>query len=284
MPLSFFFSFLIWLYANRPYQKEIPFEQVPQSFIVDNSIEEASGLANSRMNPGHLWVHEDGGSPAQLLLLKTNGTLLKSVEVTGALNTDWEDMALANGPDASMQYIYLADIGDNQLKRPTYTIYRFEEPGLAKNSIQKHDEIKFKYPARSHDAEAILVDNKSKDIYVITKSDNPSHIYKIPYPQSTTSVNQAIAVGQLPIGGITGAAISKDGKEIILKTYPGLHYFSKREGETIEQTLKKPWVNLSYQFEPQGEAVGFASDNSGFYTLSERGFGSTVRLFYYKRK
>jgi hypothetical protein len=168
--------------------------------------------------------------------------------------------------------------------RGNYAIYRFQEPALTATSVKVLDKIRFKYPTGSHDAEAMLVDNVSKDIYIITKSENPGKIYKIPYPQSTTSVNVAAAVGKLTFGGVTGAAISADGTEIILKTYPMLNYFSRKRGETIENALKKPWVNLTYHLEPQGEAVGFASDNSGFYTLSEKGFGSSVKLYFYKRK
>jgi hypothetical protein len=262
----------------------IPFEQIPQSVTVTSSIKEASGIASSKINPGYLWVHEDGGTRPQLLLLKKDGALSKSISIVGATNIDWEDMALAKGPDPSTDYIYIADIGDNNLTRSTYAIYRFEEPILTTSSVKTVDKIRFKYPKGSRDAEAILIDNVSKDIYIITKSDNPSNIYKIPYPQSTTSINEAISVGQLKFGGVTGAAISIDGKDIIIKTYPTLNYFSRKAGETIEQALNKAWVNLTYHLEPQGEAVGFSYDNSGFYTLSEKGFGSTVKLYFYKRK
>jgi hypothetical protein len=284
MTFNFMLSFLVSIYGSKPAQNGMPFEQAPQSFAVRNSITEASGIASSKINPGYLWVHEDGGNSAQVLLLKKDGTFSKSIPITGAENIDWEDMGLAKGPDAKKDYIYLADIGDNIRLRSSYTIYRFEEPALTANVVKVYDKIRFRYPDGSRDAEAILIDNLSKDIYIVTKSDNPSHLYKITYPQSTTSVNQAILVGKLAFGGVTGAAISIDSKELIIKTYPALNYFSRKQGETIEQALKKPSVTLTYHLEPQGEAVAFASDNSGFYTLSEKGFGSSVKLYFYKRK
>jgi hypothetical protein len=104
------------------------------------------------------------------------------------------------------------------------------------------------------------------------------------YPQSTTSINQAEYAGQLDFGGVTGAALSVTGKEIIIKTYLALSYFLKNPGETIEKSLQNRYVNLPYQPEPQGEAVAFAADDSGFYTLSEKGFSSVVNLYFYKRK
>lgn len=284
MPLSFMLSFLIWVYENHMFQNGLPFEQTPQSSTVPKSIEEASGIADSKINSGYLWIHEDSGSRPHIWLLKKDGTSLKSIAINGATNIDWEDMGLGKGPDGSKNYLYLADIGDNGLSRTHYTIYRFEEPASTRTIVENHDKITFKYPDGPRNAEAILIDNVSKDIYVITKSDNPSQIYKIAYPQSTTAINQAVPVGQLTFGGVTGAAISADGKEIIIKTYPALSYFSRNSGQSIEQSLNKPWVNLSYQIEPQGEAVAFASDNSGVFTMSEKGFSGSVKLYFYKRK
>jgi hypothetical protein len=219
-----------------------------------------------------------------MLLLKKDGSLSKSVVLDAATNIDWEDMSLARGPDASLNYIYLADIGDNGRVRAEYTIYRFPEPETNTDTVYAPAKIRFRYPDGAHDAEAILVENTSKDIYIITKSDNPSRLYKLSYPQSTTAVSEATAVGELSIGGATGAAISSDGKEIIIKTYPALSYFLRSAGEPIEEALKKSPINLAYQLEPQGEAVAFAADNSGFYTLSEKAFSPIVNLYFYKRK
>jgi hypothetical protein len=281
---GFMLILITWACQRNAGESGLPFETIPVSFPVNNNIREASGMAGSKANPGYLWVNEDGGAPAQLLLLKNDGVLSNSVFIKGADNIDWEDMALAKGPVASLNYIYLADIGDNLLARPEYAIYRFPEPVLTTDTVDMIDRIRFQYPDGTHDAEAILVDNGTKDVYVITKSDNPSHIYKIPYPQSVSSVNQAVSVGQLSFGGVTGAAISPDGTEIIIKTYPALSYFVRTSGQKLEESLKKAPLNLAYQLEPQGEAVAFAADNSGFYTLSEKAFSSVVNLYFYKRK
>ncbi|MBC7829596.1 MAG: hypothetical protein H7122_17765 [Chitinophagaceae bacterium] len=275
---------LVWACQKNIEDGQPPFEKIPASFSVSNNVKEASGIAGSKINPGYLWAQEDGGSPPQVLLLKKDGTVVKSVFINGAVNDDWEDMALSKGPNASLNYIFLADFGDNLLMRNNYTIYRFPEPALAVDTVKTVDKIVFQYPDGSHNAEALLVDHTSKEIYIITKSDNPARIYKLIYPQSITSVNQAVLVGELTFSGVTGSAISVDGKEIIIKTYPALNYFTRSPGQTIEQALKSVSVNLDYQLEPQGEAVAFAADNSGFYTLSEKAFSSVVNLYFYKRK
>ncbi|MGZ5133908.1 MAG: hypothetical protein ACXWCG_02105 [Flavitalea sp.] len=275
---------LIWACQKNAKEPLVLFDKTPVTYSVTTNIAEASGIAGSKINPGYLWVHEDSGNPSQLHIIKNDGTFLKSIFISNAVNMDWEDMALSYGPHASINYLYLADIGDNNLVRPEYIIYRFEEPLLSVDTVSTVERIRFQYPDGAHDAEAFLVDDASKDIYIITKSDNPSRIYKLVYPQSTTFTNQAILVGQLSFGGATSAALSGTGKEIIIKTYPALSYFEKKPGETIEECLKSNYVNLPYQIEPQGEAVGFAADDSGFYTLSEKGFSSAVTLFFYKRR
>ena len=286
-----FYSVIIpWIWAcqrngsDPPLQAPAIFDTTPVSAVVHSSITEASGIVDSKMNAGFMWVHEDSGTPPRILLLKKDGTLSKSVEVDGATNIDWEDMSLAKGPDASLDYIYVADFGDNARARSEYAIYRFPEPGSGVDVVHDADKIRFKYPDGAHDAEAMVVDNSSRDIYLITKSDNPSRIYKLPFPQNTSTVTEAISVGEMSFGGATAAAISPDGKEIIIKTYPAVRYFERKAGETIEAALKKTPINLPYQLEPQGEAVAFAADNSGFYTISEKAFSSVVKLYFYKRK
>ena len=288
-PKSSVFTWFVMIIALWACQKSAadaqpPFETTPTSVPITNTITEASGLASSKLNPGYLWVHEDSGTPPQIKLLNAAGSLVKVVVIDGASNTDWEDMSLSTGPDPSLNYIYLGDVGDNPLDRTEYAIYRFAEPSLTGDTVRNFDKIRFQYPDGYHDAEAILVESSTKDIYIITKSDNPSGIYKLPYPQNTTAINQAVAAGKLTFSGVTGAAISTDGREIIVKTYPALNYFVRAAGESIEKSLQKAPVNLPYRLEPQGEAVAFAADNSGFYTLSEKAYGPTVNLFFYKRK
>jgi hypothetical protein len=165
-----------------------------------------------------------------------------------------------------------------------YFIYRFPEPSIATDSVFAWDKITFKYPDGSHDAEAIIMDKISKDIYIITKRDASSKIYKLPYPQNITGIITATFIAELTFTGATSAATSGDGSEIVIKTYTGIYYWKRQAGETIEAALAKPSISLAYVVEPQGESICFKNDNSGFFTLSERPFLSPVSLNFYKRK
>jgi hypothetical protein len=262
------------------------FEETPLSkSLVPGVLDEASGIADSKTNPGFLWVQQDSGNPNDISLLSHAGNFQKKVNIKTAVNRDWEDMVIANGPVAGTNYIYLADIGDNSLTSSEYYIYRFAEPATGADTIFDCDKISFRYSDGAHNAEAILVDNTTKDIYIITKNDTPSKIYKLAYPQSSTSVNTTILAGILPFSGVTGAAFSPDGKKIIIKTYTTVYYWKLKKDQSAEQALADIPVTLSYQSEPQGEAICFKNDNAGFFTLSERpSIIAAVNLNFYKRK
>src|SRR5262245_45881211 len=82
---------------------------------------EASGLAASRRNPGVLWTHNDSGDPFVFAITSTGGVKGR-VRVTGAQVWDWEDIAV--GPCPKGTCLYIADIGDNDRRRRSVTIYR----------------------------------------------------------------------------------------------------------------------------------------------------------------
>lgn len=260
------------------------FEPVPSAFDLATQIIEASGIADSKANPGFLWVHEDSGNPPQLHLLSHNGKKKKTIYLKNAANRDWEDMALANGPLPERKYIYLGEIGDNNAVHGEVSFYRFEEPSFTADTITEYDVIRFKYEDGPRDAEAFLVDNDSRDIFIITKREKKSRVYQLIYPYRLSEINEARFVLELSYSGVVSAAISADAKEIIIKTYSRLFYYTRMPGQTIPEALQRQYLPLDYQIEPQGEAVCFSSDSSGFYTLSEKRMSLWQKLYFYKRK
>lgn len=87
------------------------FVETPSITQLSTTINESSGVADSRINPGYLWVVEDSGNPPALSLLGHDGKILKTVHIRSAINHDWEEMAIAKGPDPALDYLYVADIG-----------------------------------------------------------------------------------------------------------------------------------------------------------------------------
>lgn len=252
------------------------FDSIPALVTVQPIIAEASGIADSKRNPGYLWVQEDGGTRGEIILLKHNGLIEKKIVIDGVFNRDWEDMSLSGNN------IYIGEIGDNTSVQTEYRFYKFSEPVVGADTVYNPEVIRFRYPDGPHDAEAFLVEPSSQAIYIITKRENPSRIYKLTPPFSP-SISVAVFVGQLTYGGVVSAAISPDNKEIIIKTYVELGYYKVGTGEKIEAVLSKSPTIIPYRAEPQGEAVCFSALNNGYYTLSEKAFASDVKLYFYKR-
>jgi hypothetical protein len=244
-------------------------------------LEEASGIADSRLNAGMLWVQEDSGNPPELSLLSHQGQLVKTIPVKGALNTDWEDLALAAGPDPALRYLYIADIGDNDQKRDRINILRAPETAASASEILV-ETFPVRYEDGAHDAEAIIVEPGSLDVYIITKRDARSGVYVVKYPYSTSTVNIATKAGELPYSGVVSAAILSDGTGVAVKDYLTIRYYTRLPGEKISTVLAKSFITLPYQLEQQGEAICFSNDGKYYFTLSEK-LSNTVSLMRYTR-
>lgn len=252
-----------------------PFDSIPGKHQLLPLLNEVSGIADSKVNSGYLWGQEDSGNPSVIYLIAHNGVVDKSIHLKGISNRDWEEITLSNG------WIYLAETGDNAQVYGTYRFYRFPEPLRTIDTVHQIETIPFTYEDGNHDSEAFLVDPWAGDIYILTKRDNPARIYKLTTPYSTT--NTAIFEAELPYSGVVGASISADGKEILVKTYGAIRYYKHTQGSSITESLKGPYTMLPYKSEPQGEAICFAQNGSGFYTLSERISSGPVHLYFYKR-
>lgn len=264
--------------------QRLGFEDTPVMHAVAPGIlDEASGLANSGTVPGCLWVNEDSQTPTQIHLLEYTGKYRKKVFIKDVTNRDWEEIALSDGPSAGKNYLYIGETGDNNQIFTEYIIYRFQEPPATADTVYQVDKLRFNYPDGSHDSEAFFVDAITKDIYIITKRDAKSKVYKLTYPQSTTSVTTASFVMDLPYTGVVAASFSSRTQELLIKTYTEIFYYV-RNTESIAELLGKSYTKLSYQPEPQGEAICFADERSGFFTLSEKAFAPSVSLNFYRRK
>jgi hypothetical protein len=252
--------------------------------ITPGRIDEASGIADSRSMSGNLWVEQDGGNPANMTLLGYDGTIRGTVAIN-APNRDWEEMAMGPGPTAGVNYIYMGDIGDNNGNTPILQIYRFAEPTAVNTTVTQFERINFRYPDGPRDAEAMFVDPTTKDIYIISKREPNVHLYRLPYPQNINEVTVAELLGTMNMTFVTGAAISPDGSELLVRTYTEVRYWKRDSGQSIADALQRGNSRtLPYRVEPQGEAVCFNRDASGYFTLSERANAASVNLYYYARK
>lgn len=249
---------------------------------------ECSGIADSQKQPGILWAHDDWGSPNDnLYLLNRQGRILGFIRMPFS-SYDWEDMAVGPGPQPNESYVYLAGIGDNGNVEDVKNIYRIIEPASLNDKVTAFEQIRFRYPDGSFDAETMLLDPLTRDIFIITKWLPKARVYRLAYPQNTDPnvVTTAEKVGEMTVGGdLTGGAVSVTGREIIVRGYTAIYYWKRSPEQSIGQViLQNPVKTLPYTPEPQGEAVCFDREGKGYFTLSERRNAPFVNLYFYPRK
>ena len=238
-------------------------------------VNEASGIAASRRNSDVLWVHNDSGDTARVFAMNTQGTHLGVYNLVAAVATDWEDMAVGPGPVAGQPYLYLGDIGDNSSGRYSIKVYRVAEPVVSSiqapvtESLTGVETIELQYPDGARDAETLMIDPLTNDIYVVSKRESQSRLYRAAYPQSTGGMNTMEFITQLPWGGATGGDISPDGNEIIVRGYWNASFWSRPPGGDIGDAFVQPAASVPLILEPQGEAIAFDAAGSGYYTVSE---------------
>jgi hypothetical protein len=111
------------------------------------------------------------------------------------------------------------------------------EPANLQTPITQVERINFRYPDGPRDAEAMFVDPLTKDIFIVTKRENNSRLYRLPYPQNVNEVAVAELMGELPLTFATGAAISPDGTEILVRTYTQIFYWKRNAGQTVADAM-----------------------------------------------
>jgi hypothetical protein len=251
--------------------------------ISDSLLTELSGIDDSRMNPDILWMHNDEGNRNEIYALDKRGRMRAIVRFDSLHFTDPEDISVAIDSRDEKSYIYIADVGDNDATRDYAVIYKVPEPMVAALSesvqvinINQTESLKFNYPDGSRDCEAMLYDETDNTIYVISKREKNARVYSLDWITTSTAVT-AEYICELPYGnegfgasGVTGADMSIDGSEVLVRQYGKVHYYVKNSGESIKDVLSATPLQTPYIPEPQGEAVCFDNVTDGFYTVSER--------------
>jgi hypothetical protein len=261
--------------------------------LENTEINEASGLIASVQNDGLLWTHNDSGDSNRIFLIDRNGQGNREFYLEGATNRDWEAISIATFTEGS--FLYIADIGDNTAQYSECTIYKVQEPVVSSNTpksniLKNVQKITFKYPDGARDAECLMIDQSTKDIYILSKRDNKQRLYRLPYPQSfnqtiTAEFVQSVSFSTVFSSAfyITDGSVSSDNQEIIIKNYFQVFHWRRQSNESIPDALKRPASLLPYKTEPQGEGLCFSKDLTSFYTISEES-DSKIPVHLYQSK
>ncbi len=266
--------------------------------VREGGVIEASGVAESRRNPGVLWMHNDSGDTHRVFAVGRDGTPMGIYDFSGARLSDTEDLAIGPGPEPNVNYVYVGDVGDNAIRRASIRVRRFPEPRILPMvptpRITLDEELEtftLRYPDGSHNCESIMIDPANGDFYVMVKSgDGVSPVYRAPAPLSNEDgdiIMEQVAnlnFGPAPLNGsrnTTAADISPSGREIIVRTYSRVFLWRRPPGMTVGEAFGTPVCPMPHANERQGEAIGYGQDDNGYYTVSE---GANQPIFYFERR
>ncbi|MEO6850303.1 MAG: hypothetical protein ABI203_01660 [Mucilaginibacter sp.] len=261
--------------------------------LQNKAMDEISGIAASHIHKGIYYVHNDSGDTSRFFAITPQGKIKSVLYFEGDHKDklgvhDCEDIAVGIGPVKGKSYVYLGDIGDNDVKYPYITVYRMEEQKawIGKDSIIKVNAVPvhLKYPDGPRDAESLMIDPVEKLIYIVSKRSDSVTVYtsslnfKAGDTLTLTKRCKLYFKGIKPFKWITGGDISADGQQILLKDYVKVYYWKRSNNEPVWKTLQKKPTELPYETEKQGEAIGFTPDAKGYYTTSE---GVFAPIYYY---
>lgn len=124
----------------------------------DKDMEEASGLAYSRIQEGVLYTINDHGGPNSVIALGESGAKMTDIILEGIENEDWEDIATTVTEGVSQ--ILVSDTGNNDHDRDPLAIIRFQEPDLNSEEVvtiarDDMEVLEVRYDGFSYDCEAL---------------------------------------------------------------------------------------------------------------------------------
>lgn len=232
-----------------------------------HSLKESSGIENLN-NSDNFWMINDSGNSNELFEVSETGKILQVLAVRNAKNKDWEDLA-TDGQDK----LFIGDFGNNGNKRKNLAIYTVSislinngEVNAEKTTFYFEDQKKFppKKKDRNFDVEAFIYMDGC--FYLFTKNrsshfNGTTKLYKIPAEvgnHSAQLISEFITCIDANTCLVTGAAISKDNKELILLTHDKLFLFTNFNEDDFFNGLIS---EISLYHNSQKEAICFKGDD-----------------------
>ena len=266
-----------------------PADVVTVAIRTTRNVRESSALAKSANRPDVLYTINDSGNEPILFVLDTTGADRGAWRVKHSTNVDWEALAIgACATRSSASCVYVGDVGDNDAKHPTRTLYRVPEPDARDSAFTgtvSAEHVTFAYPDQRHDVEAIYI-APNGDAFLITKRPQrgtrgrlrPALVFRVPAsawsskkPVMAELVDSlSIVPGSAPLRTITDASLSSDARHLAVRTYTQLFVYTTDPSTGRVTTGIAPTIcNLTVLGEPQGEGVTWLSATGRFAFSSE---------------
>jgi len=267
----------------------------PWPELANRELDEASGLARSLRDPRLLWALNDSGGRPALYRLGLNGEDYGRVDIPGAMNFDWEELApfLHAGEPA----LLIGDLGDNDASRGTVTLYAVSDPGR-KGPARRLWKMDFRYEDGPRDCEAMAVDTAAGEIYLLSKRDRPPVLYRLPLPTESPGTTQlAQRLGTVttlppvsaqdlkdePISAYframpTAMDFAPDLRSVVVITPKDAHRFRRGARQSWLDALNGPPTLIDLPQLEQTEAGTFSADGKHLYVTSEKRPAPLVKL------
>ncbi|MDH3276219.1 MAG: hypothetical protein OEM99_16945 [Gammaproteobacteria bacterium] len=263
---------------------QVPTDQAPTLAAVvigkleDSNIREASGLARSQQQDNVFWVINDNGAKEWVHAINPRGKRIGEFDLKKSDNIDWED--LASFSIDGKPYLLIADIGDNDARYKTRTLYVVEEPVAAKNEKARVAwRVKFRYPDGPRDAESVAVDVENERALVLTKRNTPPVLYEVPLrpvddkkvtakwlgtirslpPPSRQDVEFAPKTKDWHWQPV-GMDISADNLAAVILTYRAVYYYTRQPDQDWFDALNTRPKRVSLGNFKNAEAIAFGND------------------------
>lgn len=223
----------------------------------DPEIVESSGLVAT----GDLFLTvNDSGDRGRVFVLDGSGRSVGTTTWAGD-PVDVESLAPA-GPGE----VWVGDTGDNRRGRDSVTVLRV--PYGATDQEVTPASYELVYPDRAHDAETLMANPRTGQLFVVSKDIFGGTIYSAPRRLSTDHPNKLRAVA----GGFsfaTDGSFFPDGRHYIVRGYTSAAVYSFPAHEQLD----------SFQLPPQDQGEGIAVSPDGrIYLSSEGQFSDVLRL------
>jgi hypothetical protein len=237
---------------------------------------ELSGLAASADHSGAFYAHNDSGDTARFFALDSMGADLGVYTLEAVVAQDFED--IARGPCGAGSCLFIADVGDNDLQRFVYQIYRVPEPDMLAPGTYSAlpSQLKLEYPNGSRNAEALIVHPQTGEIWLLPNEPGTSNtgIYHAPGGLQPNVLTTLTKLGEFAtpqgIPFVSGADLHPMGYGVLVRTFSHLFYYA-RSGpeEPLEETFQRAPCVMPVANEDQGEAVAWTAAGDGYVTASE---------------
>ena len=281
-----------------------PFTVQRAGTLSAKALREVSGMATSRRRDDLFWVHNDSGARARVYAMTSTGRDLGSIKIRSATARDWEDMASFEFDGRPM--LVVADVGDNNAKRPLVWLHVIEEPvvpedGLAVDAASDIAwSIPLRFPDGAADCESIAVDTTSGQILLLTKRQNPPILYAVPIKPAgakpaSGKVVDAVKLAELTtiprpaaqdllsdpvLGAFSSQPTAMDlaGDELAVLTYRNAYRFVRSTDQSWQAVLNQAPTIIELPKLKQAESLAFDRKGRDIYITSEKRNAPILRV------